>query len=124
MDRIPAGPSDLQNNFKHSLPRPYGRGYYITALRAYSAPFVTIPMVQQTGRAQPQPLKQRQTWVRRREAPPCNSPDRQVGVTVNKTIEARRADMIHAGPSDLRNNFKHSLPRPYGRGYYMTALRA
>jgi len=46
---IHAGPSDLRNNFKHSLPRPYGRGYYITALRAYSAPFVTIPMVQQTG---------------------------------------------------------------------------
>jgi len=33
---IPAGPSDLQNNFKHSLPRPHGRGYYMTALRAYS----------------------------------------------------------------------------------------
>jgi len=37
----PAGPSDLQNNFKHSLPRPYGRGYYMTALRAYPEPFVT-----------------------------------------------------------------------------------
>jgi hypothetical protein len=32
--------------------------------------------------------------------------------------------MIHAGPPDLRNNFKHSLPRPYGRGYYITALQA
>ncbi|HEY5073848.1 MAG TPA: hypothetical protein VII34_04065 [Pyrinomonadaceae bacterium] len=42
----------------------------------------------------------------RREASICNSPDRQVGVTIGiKTNEARRADIhdIHAGPSDLAN---------------------
>jgi REP element-mobilizing transposase RayT len=39
-----------------------------------------------------------------REAPPCNSPDRQVGVTdFQKSNEARRADTNHAGPSDLVN---------------------
>ena len=80
-------------------------------------------MVQKPVARKPQPRKQVRLGFRR-EAPSCNSPDRQVGVTVaQQTIEARRADMIHAGPSDLRNNFKHSLPRPHGRGYDITALR-
>ena len=40
-------------------------------------------------------------WTRP-EGPSCNSHDRKVGVNVfNKMIEARRADMIPAGPSDL-----------------------
>src|SRR6266571_153991 len=41
----------------------------------------------------------------RREAPRCNSPDRQVGVNVSiKGSRPDRADMIHAGPSDLFNH--------------------
>ena len=38
----------------------------------------------------------------RREAPRCNSPDRQVGVNRRQhEQEARGADIIHAGPSNL-----------------------
>ena len=32
--------------------------------------------------------------------------------------------MIHAGPSDLSDYLKTSVPRPYGRGSCVTALRA
>jgi hypothetical protein len=52
-------------------------------------------------------------------------PDRQVGVQDTKqTNEARRADMIPAGPLDLQQSFSNLYPRPYGRGYLMPALRA
>jgi len=61
----------------------------------------------------------------KREAPAFNSPDRQVRVrvTVTKTIEARRADMS----MPVLRTFviiSNCLPRPYGRGDFMTVLRA
>jgi hypothetical protein len=62
-------------------------------------------------------------WFQRREAPAFNSPDRQVGVTVTKKKEARGGRHAHVGPPDLVI-ISNCLPRPYGRGYFITALRA
>jgi len=53
-----------------------------------------------------QAAKGRRRW--RREAPQCNSPDREVGVSrTQQTNEARRADTNSVGPSDLANHFQH-----------------
>jgi len=83
-------------------PRPYGRGYYMTALRACESHL-------------------------RPEGPLCSSHDRKVVVTSvwnhfggpkdrqeTPFMSALRASILLLG----------RLPRPYGRGYCMMALRA
>jgi hypothetical protein len=42
----------------------------------------------------------------RREAPRCNSPDRQVGVNEQQNMRPEGPTWIHAGPSDLSNSFQ------------------